>query len=344
MNASRWIACSMCIVAMIAGVADAAEQEVTFPGAGGITLAGTLLIPSRDAGAQCPAMLLLPGSGPTDRNGNQPPALVTDLLKQIAQGLADQGIATLRYDKRGMYASAASLPKNNAQFSNFFSMENFVGDATGAYRFLQQQSQIDPKRVGILGHSEGGLLALDAARFLKTDDHTPAVLVLISTAGRTLDVVLDEQLRRNLPMQVPLQADFLLRENTRIMRAIKQNGQVPANVPAVLLPLYSPSVGKLLQGEMTLDPCKLAGDFPGPVLLISGSADVQVSTDRDAKLLDASLSARHGDDHQFLIVPNASHNMKIIANAADPGFIGPVAPQAMQGMQAWLATKLKPTP
>src|SRR5688500_9758350 len=77
--------------------------EVSFTGAGGLKLNGTVLLPSGGRDQKFPAVLLLPGSGPTDRNGNQPPVLVTDLLKQIADRLAAEGIASLRFDKRSAH-------------------------------------------------------------------------------------------------------------------------------------------------------------------------------------------------------------------------------------------------
>src|SRR5689334_8135232 len=81
------------------------EREIDFLGAGGVKIAGTLALPgSASPERTVPALLLLQGSGPTDRDGNQPPNLRTDLLRGLAQILADDGIASLRFDKCGMYA------------------------------------------------------------------------------------------------------------------------------------------------------------------------------------------------------------------------------------------------
>jgi len=317
-----------------------AQQQVSFQGANGVTLHGTLLFPAGDTTG--PAMVLLAGSGPTDRDGNQPPALITDLLKQIAEGLADQGIVSLRFDKRGMYANAADLPKDEAKFGDFFSWENFVGDAAAAYQFLRQQPRVDSNRVGILGHSEGGLLALEAARMLKAEGHAPIVLVLISTPGRPVGMVIADQLQNLLAIQhaTPQQADYFLSENTRITRAILQNGQVPPDVPAGLVALYPQYLGKFLHSELALDPCKLVADFSGPVMIIAGSADMQVSPSRDAKALDAALAARKDDVHTLAIIPKASHNLKIPPDPTDPGFDGPVAPAAMDQLREWLSVHL----
>jgi dienelactone hydrolase len=188
--------CLLLITIMVcpaAALAASTELLVSFKGDDGMALAGTLELPAdKPSGA---AVVLLAGSGSTNGDGNQPPSLKTDLLKQIARGLADRGIVSLRFDKRGMYANRAELPADQSKYEEFFSWEHFVGDAAAGYRFLQQQPNVTPNRVAILGHSEGGLLALDAARKLKSDGHSPAALILVSTPGRSMDVIIDEQPR-----------------------------------------------------------------------------------------------------------------------------------------------------
>ena len=332
---------SITLIAWLSGTAGASsERAVNVPGAEGAALAGTLQLPVREG--KGPALVLLAGSGPTDRNGNQPSAMMTDLLKQIAEKLADQGIATLRFDKRGMYANKAELPKDKAKYGDFFSWENFVGDAASAVRFLRDQPEFDPNRVGILGHSEGGLLALEAARVLKAEHQPPAVLILLSTPGRAIDAVITDQLKRALTQQgaPQQQTDYFLAENARVTRAIEQTGKVPPDVPAGLAALYPRYLGKFLHSEMAVDPCKLAADFSGPVLIVAGSADTQVSPDRDAKALDAALATRKNGVHALAIIPNASHNLKVVKDAGDPGFAGSVAPAAIDQLQQWVRANL----
>ena len=104
-------------VLLAARPAPAAEREVQFEGAGGVRLSGTLLLPEA-ATRHVPAVVLVAGSGPTDRNGNQPPLLWTGLLKQTAEMLADAGIASLRYDKRGLDRSGAR-PKDPGELARF---------------------------------------------------------------------------------------------------------------------------------------------------------------------------------------------------------------------------------
>jgi dienelactone hydrolase len=316
------------------------ERPVTFVGADGVLLAGTIQLPAGEGAG--PAMVLLAGSGPTNRDGNQPPSLMTDLLKQIARGLADKGIISLRFDKRGMYANAGGLPKDKTMYGDFFSWENFVGDAAAAFRFLRQQPRVDPDRVGILGHSEGGLLALESARLLTSEGHAPSVLILISTPGRPIEAVIADQLKNLLARQgaSQQQTDYFLSENSRIARAIMQSGKVPPDVPAGLASLYPQYLGKFLHSEFAMDPGTLAAGFPGPVLIIAGSADTQVSPDREAKALDLALASRQRDVHTLAIIPKASHNLKIASNETDPGFDGPVAPAAMDQLQQWVNANL----
>src|SRR5450432_3299400 len=123
----------ICLLSLAtARAGDAIEKQISFKNPDGTTLRGTLVLPNSDPSAQFPALVLLQGSGPTNRDGNQAPLTVTNFLKQIADGLASHGIATLRFDKRGMYANLPELPKDRDRYSDFFRWENFVGDARAA--------------------------------------------------------------------------------------------------------------------------------------------------------------------------------------------------------------------
>jgi dienelactone hydrolase len=314
------------------------EREVTFDGVAGMTLAGTLALPEGGGKAKrFPAMLLLPGSGPTDRDGNQLPAFHTDLLKQIAGLLAERGIGSLRYDKRLIGGSKRVPPGQSME--DIAAWQNFVGDAMKAFDFLRHQSPIDASRVGILGHSEGGLIALDSARAL---NGAPAVLVLASTAGRRLDVVIHGQLVRILKLQkaTPEQTKYFLDKNDAISETVRKTGKVPGDVPPGLAALYPPYIGKYYKGVLALDPAELAVTYGGPVMILQGERDVQVSARADAPALDAALRRRPHDDHTLVLVSGASHNLKIVKDDAAPGVAGPIAPQAASRLTEWLVAKL----
>lgn len=317
-----------------------AEREVTFKGAGGVQLAGTLTLPANASGKNLPALVLIAGSGPIDRDGNQGVAFHTDLLKQIAEALADAGVASLRYDKRGVGAShmPPDVLKSNQALGDYAAWENFVGDAAGAYRFLQEQPGIDPARVGFLGHSEGSWLALQAANDLKTAPHPPALLVLVSTSGRTIDQIIHDQLVRLLKTQgaTPDQTKYFLAEDARITDTLRATGVMPSDVPPGLVALYPAYLGKFYKSELAMNPAKLAAAYPGPVLVLQGTDDVQETPTVDLPPLETALSSRHPDDHKVVLIAGASHNMKLVKGADDPGFEGPVAPQAMHTLTDWI--------
>jgi acetyl esterase/lipase len=333
------------MLAVAATRSGADEKNVAIPTTNGISLAGTLTTPPGPApAAGWPALVLIQGSGPTDRDGNSRlmPGVRIDLLRQLSAALADVGIASLRFDKRGMNANAAQRPTDQTQIAAFFDWDRFVDDTVAAYKFLDTSRGIDPARVGLLGHSEGGSLALVAADRLKVDGHPPKVLVLIGTMGRPEQDVLDGQLSRLMKTQnaAPEQMRSIVDANHRIAEEIKRTGIVPVNVPPGLAALYPKYLGPFLKGSFSVDDLSLAAAFPGPVLLINGAKDVQVSPVLDAAALDARLNTRHPDDHKLLIVPAASHNLKQVNGDTDPGLTGPVVPEAMEKICGWSRQKL----
>ena len=213
-------------------------MDVQFAGVGGFSLRGTLTLPAGDKPA--PALLLIPGSGPTDRNGNQPPALVTDLLKQLAERLAREGVATLRFDKRATHVYAADWPKDPDALNRFFGWDRFTGDAKLAYLYLRGRPGIDPKRAGILGHSEGGIIALVVGAEMAASPDRPAALVLAGTPGRPLGDVVHNQVADTLTRQNASadQVKFFLDKTDSISSEVIRTGMVPADVPPGLAALY----------------------------------------------------------------------------------------------------------
>ena len=316
-----------------------APREITFEGAGGIRLSGTLLLPEgASADRRVPAVVLVAGSGPTDRNGNQPPLLWTGLLKQLADMLAEAGIASLRYDKRGQYRSGKP-PGDAKALGEFVAWDHYVADVEAAYRALGEQQEVDPARRAIVGHSEGGLLAMHAAIALQEGPGRPAAVVLLSTPGRPLDVVLREQLAAGFKRQglADGAAAALLAENDQIIAAIRDGGEVPRDVPAALAPLYPPYIGRFLQRLLELDPADLANKLRGPVLVVQGRKDLQVSAERDAPRLEAALRGQgRANPCEVVLLDGASHNLKRTAGEADHAFFGPVVPELRAKLVGWL--------
>lgn len=324
-------------------MAAVVEKEVEFEGLDGLTLKGTLTMPPSPS-ASVPAVLLLPGSGPTDRNGNQPPAIVTNLLYEIADRLAQAGFASLRFDKRAAAVYASKWPTEVKAQNDFFGWDRFVGDALAGFKFLKKQSGIDPKRVVIAGHSEGSVIAAQICHDTVGTEDAPAALILMAIPGRDFGALIRDQVAANLK-RAGLNDAQQKTYNDFVDAAIKQiiaDGTLPKETPPPgLAGLFPPSALKLLRSYFTTDIGKLAEAYEGPVLIVQGEKDIQVSLEKDTPLIQAALKRRPKGTLETLVVPGASHNLKAVDNPdKDPGIAGPIVPAAHQGIVGWLKKTL----
>jgi len=329
----------LAVLLTCAMLATPKETQLSFKTTDGLELHGTFLEPEHPAGTKLISVLLLPGSGPTDRDGNQPPALITDLLKQIASALADKGIASYRFDKRAAHSNAAIWPKDTDKFDDFFAFEHFRDDAISAFNAMKGQPSVDPARCGMLGHSEGGLITITVAAKLGKDQ-LPAI-ALLGTAGRSLDLVILDQISGLLHRQTT--DDSVIKTYMDALQKgidyVKANGKRPTDMPAGLQGLFTPGTGKILQSYFTIDPAKTIHGYTGDVLLMQGEMDSQISVTKDFPLLKTALSSRSTGSLTTFTVPNASHNLKPVDAITDPGIDGPVEPAALGQILKW-ASKL----
>ena len=303
------------------------QRDVRFAGADGATLAGTLLLPLRSEIQPVPGVVLIAGSGPTDRNGNNPLIPVkVDLLRLIAERLAAAGIASLRYDKRGIGQSTARPRSGLKDEEHFFLWEHFVADATASHAELLRHNEIKPYATAFLGHSEGGLLALAATTAMGA--HRPPGLVLASTPGRKLADIVHEQIARNAPAFVAA-AD-------RVMSSILDTGRVPADTSPELQLVFPPYAGPFLKSALAFDPAAALARTDNACLLIHGGADAQIVPLADIQPLLDELAKRTASG-EALVVPAVSHNLKLVSSPADPGFAGPLAPPVGTKLAEWLA-------
>ncbi|MCU9948733.1 alpha/beta hydrolase [Pseudomonas sp. PDM13] len=255
------------------------------------TLHGTLLRPKTDA--PVPVALLLAGSGPTDRNGNNPMGGRNDSLKKLAELLARNGIASVRYDKRGIAASQAAGPDERQ-----LSVDLYVADAVAWGRKLKADPRFS--RLVLIGHSEGALIASLAAPGAGAD-----ALVSIAGSARPIDALLREQLQQRLPPPLMARSD-------EILASLKAGHQV-LHVPKPLLVLYRPSVQPYLISLFAKDPAAAFTAVQAPALIVQGSHDIQVSVD-DARALQAIRP-----DAELAIIPGMNHILRITpADAPDP--------------------------
>jgi pimeloyl-ACP methyl ester carboxylesterase len=287
-NVVAFIALAVFIATGAARAADA-EQPVEAPGPLA-PLRGSLL------GAElkgAPVVLIVPGSGPTDRDGNGPLGLRASSYKLLAEGLAAQGIATVRIDKRGMFGSAAAVLDANA-----VSIEDYAADVRNwvlALRWLTAA-----RCIWVLGHSEGGLVALAASR----NEPDICGLVLVATAGRPLGQVMREQFAAN-PANAPI-LDAALGAITELEAGRRVD--VHALHPA-LRALFKPEVQGYLISTMALDPARLIAGIDKPVLILQGERDLQVSVADARRLQQAAPTA------SLVLLPATNHVLKAVASA-----------------------------
>lgn len=317
-----------------------AESVVPFTGDHGAPLVGTLTVPCAVRGPTA-GVLLLAGSGPTDRDGNQPDSNLTpNTLRDLAAALAARGVASLRYDKRGVGASRAGVPTDRDAWPAFFAWRRFRGDVIRALAVLAAQPQVDRERLAVLGHSEGGLLALDATAHVSPRAR-PEAIALLATPGRPLQTVVDEQLAQQLARSGAAKAHVrrVLRVVDAIWEQIKRTGRVPATVPSDLQALFPSYAGPFLQQEMRLHPDQLARRHSGPVLVVNGMQDHQVSADRDARALAQALATRHPDRHTLWLIAHAGHGLD--QASADPDTpVGAMRPEVARRIARWVAARL----
>jgi uncharacterized protein len=243
-------------------------------------LSGTLLLP--DGAGPWTAALLVAGSGPTDRDGNNPllPAPI-DNLKRLAQALAARGIASLRYDKRGVGQSIyPGLSEEKLRF------EHLVDDAVAFAEWLAEDPRIG--RIVLVGHSEGALIAALAA-----EDAQACGLVSVAGAGSRASTLMRRQIEGNLPADLSAPA-------LATLDALERQQPVE-DVPDALVLLFRPTVQPYLMSWFRYDPPAVLGELRVPALLLQGTADVQVSVEQ-ARLLqagkpDARMVTLEGMDH-----------------------------------------------
>jgi len=246
------------------------------------TLAGSLILPQ--GATKVPLVVIIAGSGPTDRNGNGP-MVSPNNLRQIAEGLADHGIASVRYDKRGVAgSSAAGTTEANLRF------DMYADDAAGWVKQYRSDARFGP--IVILGHSEGSLLGMLAAQRSSVD-----AFVSIAGVARRADKVLHDQLAAQLPPDLLATSDSVLGSLVA--------GKTVDNSPPQLAALFRPSVQPYLISWFHYSGAEELARLKVPVLLVQGSNDIQVAP-AEAEALARALPAA-----KLMMFPGMNHVCKI---------------------------------
>ena len=243
---------------------------------------GTLTVP--DNLKTSPIVLIIAGSGPTDRDCNSSAGMQTNAYKMLAEGFSKNNISTLRFDKRGIGKSKPAMTSESD-----LRFETYINDVVAWISLLKSDNRFS--KVIVLGHSEGSLIGMLAA-----EQTNIGGLISVSGPGKSADQVLQEQLKTQLPPQ-------LLMESNRIMGNLKM-GKTVDNVDPNLAALYRPSVQPYMISWIKYDPTQEIKKLKVPVLIIQGTTDLQVTVN-DAKLLSSAQP-----DAKLFIVDKMNHILK----------------------------------
>lgn len=293
---------------------------------GGAQLHGTLTVPRTGRGPFT-ALLLIPGSGTVDQNGDAPGALQDAAYRQLAQGLSCDGFAVLRYNKPGL---APSTGEGNAA-----TLATYVRNVRDLVAWLATQPRVDARRIVLMGHSEGGLIALASA------NQTPAAgVVLLESPGESMSTVIAQQAEaqaraRGAPAQTIARHQAQIAQALAAVRAshgvaMSLHGALADNPYAVL---FAHAAG-LLRSELDVDPAALARTSERPVLVVQGGKDLQVLPANGERLRHAVR------DGTLTLLPTMTHDL-IACTGEAIGCLQPppdtrIDPQLIPAITRWL--------
>jgi len=320
------------------------EEEVGYENKrDGVKLAGTLTFP-RGKGP-FPAVILITGSGPQDRNesllGHKPFLVLADYLTR-------QGIAVLRVDDRGVGGSTGSVPNSTT--------ENFAADVTAGIEFLKTRKEIDPKQIGLIGHSEGGLVASMVA----AENGDVAFIVLMAGAGLTGEEILYMQGAMMMKAN-GANADQLAKQRAtqKSMFKILKEEKDPAAAEKRLREELSKSLTEEEKKKseqtiavhiklantpwfryyLTLDPRPALRKVRCPVLALNGENDLQVSANENLREIEAALKAGGNNDVTIARLPKLNHLFQTSETGSPNEYIKieeTIAPVALSAIGDWI--------
>lgn len=303
------------------------DERVSIP-AVGFNIAGTLTKPANASG-RLPAVVLIGGSGPTDRDET---VAGIPIFGQLAGGLVEAGFVVVRYDKRGIGQSGGRAESAT--------LNDYAEDARAVVRWLERRPDVDKDRIAVVGHSEGAAVAM----LLGARENRVKAAVLVAGPGSTgAELVLEQQRHQLDRMKVDdteRAAKIALQEQIQaaVLKGTGWEG-VPDNLRrAADTPWF--------QSLLAFDPARVMKDVDQPVLIVQGELDTQVPPHHADKLLALAEARKKKVDAQLLKVPGVNH-LLVPAKTGEVSEYGSladatVAPAVPAGIGAWLAKTLGP--
>ncbi|NNL15416.1 MAG: alpha/beta hydrolase [Flavobacteriaceae bacterium] len=254
------------------------SQEETFTESNvniNIHVDGTLLVPVEVRKPNL--VIIIPGSGPTNRDGNQN-FIKNNSLKKLAEGLTNNGIATFRYDKRVVKQIRDGNVDENTMF------DDFVTDAKTVLEYFKSKKEF--KRIYMLGHSQGSLVGMLAAK------EQADGFISIAGLGKTVDLVITEQISNTAPM--------FIEDTKKVFKSLKE-GITTEDYPPALASLFKMELQPFIMNWMQYDPKAIIKDLKIPVLIINGTKDIQVPVNY------ASLLKEGNPSSELVIIEKMNH-------------------------------------
>ncbi|TJX13140.1 alpha/beta hydrolase [Tissierella creatinini] len=273
------IALSIVLAGCSGGNKNYKEEKYNLEVDGG-TIYGTLTLPN--GSGQFPITIIHQGSGPTDRDGNSHISGDNNSLKMIAEALAESGIASVRYDKRGIAASMALIEKEEDLV-----FEDYIEDLDLWVEKVREDSRFN--KVFIIGHSEGALIGGQAAADSKVDG-------FVSIAGVGFPIY------NTLLRQLSTQPKEITDRTTPILEELNK-GNLVEDVPEDLYALFRPSVQPYMISWFKYDPVEVYKSIEAPILILQGDNDVQVTVE-DAETLHSAKESK------LVIIKGMNHILK----------------------------------
>ncbi len=325
---------------------EGVERTVDFA-SGELTLSGTLRLPAVAEGP-LPAILFIHGSGPVDRDGNAVDpgtgaiVMEIDAYRQLAVALSDVGVASFRFDKRGVGASEGEAA--------MASRSDLLADVRAAISALRTQPEIDPDRIILAGHSEGGYLA----PLIAVEDEAVAGVILLAGAARDLGAITRWQVESLLAQQgiEGMALEAALAQQDQYIAFIKASegewsdysvDALQAEIPWLTADVTeqlvaTPLALSWLREHYLADPAITLRQLVNPVLIISGEKDLQVPAS-EAPLIEALLLEAGNEDITVSVLPDLNHLLRY--HPEEPNLTyrhinEPVDPRVLETVQTWM--------
>ncbi|MBX2931707.1 MAG: alpha/beta hydrolase [Chitinophagaceae bacterium] len=285
MNIVKIIFTAAIVITTQVNAQNSQEQNMSISIKGGI-IEGTLTHTTQKE----KLAIIIAGSGPTDRNGNNPMGVKANSYKMLAEELAKNNIASIRYDKRGIGKS--KLIDNNESKMTF---DDFIADAVSIYHYAKDS--LGFSTIYFIGHSEGSLIGMVATQQTKANG-----FISLSGAGNSIDKV--------ILTQVASQPPTIYDQIEDILNSLKK-GELVDDVPQYLYSLFRPSVQPYMISWLKYNPVDEIKKLTVPTLIINGTCDVQV------KPQEAELLHNANTKNQLIIINKMTHTLKDTSDDCD---------------------------